>query len=250
MNILEIKNISVEINGKRILEDINLSVHKGETVLFFGPNGSGKTTLLMTIAGIPEYEVVDGEIILNSKNITSMDVDKRVKLGLGIGFQAPPEIVGVKLGDMIKICSGKRPDDELSEDELRLIEKFELKGFINRDINLGFSGGEKKRAEILQLLAMKPKILLLDEPDSGVDVESLRLIGKEIQKYLDENDASALIITHHGDILEYVNAEYAYVVVDGKIWCRGDPERIHKNILKKGYRGCVKCQLRHQMEEC
>ncbi len=249
MNSLEVENLSVKVGGKKILDDINLHVPEGETSILFGPNGSGKTTLLMTIAGLPDYKVTKGIIRLNGKDITNIDVDERAKLGLGVGFQLPPEIIGVKLKDMIKICVGKKPDEELGKRENELIDKFNLRNFVDRDINLGFSGGEKKRAEILQLLAMKPRMLLLDEPDSGVDVESLKLITKELRKYLDESKASAVIITHHGDILDYLNAESACVMVDGGVWCRGKPETIYKEILERGYRKCADCHDRHPEED-
>ncbi|OYT53261.1 MAG: Fe-S cluster assembly ATPase SufC [Candidatus Altiarchaeales archaeon ex4484_2] len=248
MNTLEIENLSVEVGGKKILKDITLHLPGGETMVFFGPNGSGKTTLMLTIAGMPEYKVTDGKIVFNGEDITSMKVDERAKRGLGVGFQLPPEIIGVKLRDMVKICGGKNPREDLTREESELIERFNLGDFINRDLNSGFSGGERKRAEMLQLLAMKPVMLLLDEPDSGVDVGSLRLVGRELQNYLDSSGASALIITHHGNILEHIKAETACVMMDGRIWCRGDPGEIYDNILEKGYRGCVECEIRHPGE--
>ncbi len=248
MNILEIENLSVEVGGKKILRDIKLHIPEGGTMVFFGPNGSGKTTLMLTIAGMPDYKVTRGKIVFNGEDITSLEVDERAKLGLGLGFQLPPEIIGVKLRDMIKICAGKKPGEDLSGDESELINRFNLGDFIGRDINLGFSGGEKKRAEMLQLLAMKPMMLLLDEPDSGVDVESLKLVGRELQNYLESSGASALIITHHGSILEHINAETACVLMDGRIWSRGDPKEIYASIVEKGYRGCVECEIRHAEE--
>ena len=249
MNILELENLSVEVEGKRILEDINLHLPEKSTMLFFGPNGSGKTTLLLTIAGMPGYNITSGSITLNGVDITSLDVDERARLGIGTGFQLPPEITGVKLRDMIKICAGGRPGDDLTKEERNLIKRFKLDDFINRDINLGFSGGEKKRAEMLQMMALKPKLLLLDEPDSGVDVESLKLIGRELQKYLKASGASAFIITHHGDILEHLDSKYACVLMDGRIWCRGNPREIYDTILARGYRECAECHVRHPMED-
>ncbi|MEA1924362.1 MAG: Fe-S cluster assembly ATPase SufC [Candidatus Altiarchaeota archaeon] len=245
MNILEIENLSVEVGGKKILKDITLHIPEGGVMIFFGPNGSGKTTLMLTIAGMPDCKVTGGKILFNGEDITFLGVDERAKMGLGLGFQLPPEIIGVKLGDMIKICGGKNPAEDLTQEESELIKRFNLLDFIRRDINHGFSGGERKRAEMLQLLAMKPMMLLLDEPDSGVDVESLKLIGRELQNYLDSSGASALIITHHGNILEHIKAEAACVMMDGRVWCRGDPHEIYANILEKGYRGCIECEMRH-----
>lgn len=135
----------------------------------------------------------------------------------------------------------KTPKEEFTDAEKRLIDKFNLKDLLERDVNLDFSGGEKKRAEILQLLLMKPHLLLLDEPDSGVDVESLKLIGEEIQKYVQKNKASALVITHQGDILEYLKARKACVLLDSTIHCHNKPEVILADIHRKGYRECVKC---------
>lgn len=244
MNILEIKDLHVKVENKEILNGIKLEIPKGETSVIFGPNGSGKTTLLMSILGIPGYEVTNGRIIFDGKDITSSDVNERSKLGLSLGFQQPPEITGVKLRDMLKICMGKKPDDDLSEEELKLVEKFKLTEFLDRDVNLGFSGGEKKRAETLQLLFMRSKLMLLDEPDSGVDIESLRLISKEIQDYISRTKSSALIITHHGQILEDIKAEKGCVLLDGKIACHGNPEEMLKNIIEKGYRACVECRKR------
>ena len=128
-------------------------------------------------------------------------VDERAQLGIIVSFQNPPEITGVKLGDLLKLCLSKTTSDEFSAEEMAQIEAFRLTSFLNRDVNLGFSGGERKRSEILQLIFLRPKLLLLDEPDSGVDVESLKMISTEIQKYIEATGASALIITHKGDIL-------------------------------------------------
>ncbi len=239
--ILEVRDLSVEINKRKTLEGINIGIEKGQIYVLFGPNGSGKTSLLMTIMGFPGYKVKKGGIFFDGQEITKKTVDERARLGIGIGFQLPQDIRGVKLRDLLKICAGKKPNEELSPEEEALVEKFNLKDLLDRDVNLDFSGGEKKRAEMLQLLLMKPKLLLLDEPDSGVDLESLKLIGEEIQAYVKKNKASAFVITHQGYILEYLKAERACVLLDSAIHCRNKPEAILENIRKKGYRECVKC---------
>ncbi|MBU4266655.1 MAG: Fe-S cluster assembly ATPase SufC [Candidatus Altiarchaeales archaeon] len=244
MNVLEVKDLRVTVEDKVILNGVDMEVGEGQVNVLFGPNGSGKTSLMMSIVGLPGYKIKGGKILFKEKNIASMDVNERVKLGIGVAFQLPPEIVGVKLRDMLKICAGKKPDEELGREELKLVEKFRMTEFLDRDINLGFSGGEKKRAEILQLLLMKPKLLLMDEPDSGVDIESLRLISKEIQDYLESSGASALIITHQGEILENIEAEHGCVMLDGKVMCQGKPKEILKDITEKGYRKCVSCRER------
>jgi Fe-S cluster assembly ATP-binding protein len=178
-------------------------------------------------------------------DITEKSVDERAKLGMIVGFQNPPEITGVKLGDLLKLCLGKTVTDEFSAEELEQIEAFRLTSFLNRDVNVGFSGGERKRSEILQLIFLKPKLLLLDEPDSGVDVESLKLIANQIQRYVEKSGSSTLIITHKGDILDYINAKYGCVLLDGKIHCFSNPKRIYADIKSKGYEECVKCQERN-----
>jgi len=239
--ILQVKNLSVEINKRKTLEGINIDIEKGQIYVLFGPNGSGKTSLLLTLMGFPGYKVKAGSISFDGNDITQKTVDERARLGLGIGFQQPQEIRGVKLIDILRICAGKKPDQDLSSEEKALVEKFNLTYLLDRDVNLDFSGGEKKRAEMLQLLLMKPKLLLLDEPDSGVDLESLKLVGEEIQKYVEKNDASALVITHQGYILEYLKAERACVLLDNSIHCHNKPEVILEDIRRRGYRECVKC---------
>ena len=245
MNILEIKGLSVEIGGKLILSNINLNVASGESNMLFGPNGSGKSTLLNTILGMPDYEVVGGSIIFDGRDVTNLSIDEHARMGIGFGFQQPPEVVGVKLEDILKVCEGTARDKELSNEAKELVERLDMQKYLYRDVNVGFSGGERKRAEVLQLLIMKPKLLLLDEPDSGVDVESLGLIAGEIQKYLTKNNASALIITHHGHILEHIKAQRACVLMNKIIYCYNKPKKIFRNIKEKGYQGCTKCQKRN-----
>jgi len=244
MKLLEVKDLKVKVENKIILNDISLSLKANESYIMFGPNGSGKTTLVNAIMGIPLYEIVSGKIMFMGEDITKKTVDERSKLGISIGFQNPPEITGVKFSDLLKLCLGKDPKDKFSEGEKKLIEAFKLTGFLDRDINVDFSGGERKRAEILQMIFLKPKLLLLDEPDSGVDVESLKLIGKEIQRYVENTGSSALIITHKGDILDYIKAKYACVLLEGKSHCFANPKRIYENIKRCGYEECLTCQKR------
>ncbi len=244
MNILEIKDLKVRVENKVILYNINLSLKAKESYIMFGPNGSGKTTFINAIMGIPTYEVVSGKIAFMGRDITEKGVDERSKLGISVGFQHPPEITGVKLSDLLKLCLGKDSTDGFSEKEKELIEAFNLTEFLDRDINVGFSGGERKRAEVLQMIFLKPKLLLLDEPDSGVDVESLKLIASEIQRYVESTKSSTLIITHKGDILEHIKAKYACVLLEGKIHCFADPKRIYEKIKRSGYKECVICQER------
>jgi len=244
MDMLEVKGLSVKVEGKLILKNVTFSLKQGVSHILFGPNGSGKTTLISTLMGLPGYEVTSGKVLFMGQDITNMSVDERANLGIVVSFQNPPEITGVKLGDLLKLCLGKSTSDEFSAEEQNQIKTFKLTDFLNRDINVGFSGGERKRSEILQLIFLRPKLLLLDEPDSGVDVESLRLIAIEIQRYTESSGASALIITHKGDIMEHVKAGYGCILLDGQFHCFTEPMGIYEDIKKLGYEGCVACRIR------
>jgi Fe-S cluster assembly ATP-binding protein len=244
MDMLEVRGLSVKVEGKLILKDMSFSLKESVSHILFGPNGSGKTTLISTLMGLPGYEVVSGKILFRGVDITNKGVDERAKLGMIVSFQNPPEITGVKLGDLLKLCLGKSETDEFNTEETRQIEAFRLTSFLNRDTNVGFSGGERKRSEILQLIFLKPKLLLLDEPDSGVDVESLRMIANEIQRYIERSGSSALIITHKGDILEYVKAEYGCILLEGQFHCFTNPMSIYDDIKRVGYEQCVACRRR------
>ena len=161
-----------------------------------------------------------------------------------MSFQNPPEITGVKLGDLLKLCLGKSMKDDFSTEETAKIDAFKLTNFLNREVNVGFSGGERKRSEILQLIFMKPKLMLLDEPDSGVDVESLKLIANEIERYVESSGSSTLIITHKGDILEYIKANYGCILLEGQFHCYTNPMHIYEDIKNMGYEQCVACRRR------
>lgn len=248
-NLLEIKNLHVNVGGKNILHGIDLTIRKGETHVVFGPNGGGKTTLLMTIMGFPRYEITDGSIFFKGQDITNMPLDERARLGIGISLQRPPVVRGVKTRDLVAAClkNGEEEKDTIIDE---LAKKTNLTDFLDRDINHGFSGGEIKRSEMMQLLAQNTDLALLDEPESGVDLENIALIGDLINLLLDkrhpmtERQRSGLIITHTGHILDYVNARTGYVLCGGRIACEGDPHEILESIKTKGYRACVSCQRR------
>jgi Fe-S cluster assembly ATP-binding protein len=242
MNILEVKNLIVKVEDKIILNGINVILQEKESYIMFGPNGSGKTTLINAIMGLQPYEVASGKIIFMGEDITQKTVDERAKRGISMGFQYPPEITGIKLSDLLKLCLGKDLEDNFNEDERNLIKVFNLNDFMDRNINVGFSGGERKRSELLQMIFLKPRLLLLDEPDSGVDVESLKLISNEVQRYIENSGSSALIVTHKGDILDYIKSEHACVILDSKIHCFRDPKNIYKRIKSAGYDECVTCE--------
>ena len=203
-NLLEIRDEWVEVDGKEVLKGITLSIPVGETHVIFGKNGSGKTSLLMTIMGFPAYKVKHGEIIFKGENITHLPPYERAKRGIGIMFQRPPTIKGVKLRDILKLCAR---DNNVKIEEL--VQTFGFENFLDREVNKGFSGGELKKSELLQLLVQNPDLVLLDEPESGVDMENMQLIGVMIKKLLQKDipkkprTKSGLIITHTGFILEY-----------------------------------------------
>jgi len=246
-NMLEIKQLTVAIEGKEILHDVNLSIKTGETQVLFGPNGSGKTTLLMTIMGFPKYQITKGTIFFKGRDITSLPLDERARMGIGMSFQRPPVVRGVKTRDMVAACLGAETQEEKIN---QLAAKTDLADFLNREINYGFSGGEIKRSELMQLLAQKPELALLDEPESGVDLENIALIGELINELLEKDcpivdrKCMGLIITHTGHILDYVNARTGYVMCSGTIGCEADPHEILKTIKERGYDECIRCMVR------
>jgi len=241
---LELKQLTVAVEGKEILKDVTLNIGTGETHALFGPNGSGKTTLLMAIMGFPKYQITKGTIVFKNKDITRLPLDERSRLGIGMSFQRPPIVRGVKTRDMVTASLGDKEDKATVD---RLAEKANMGEFLDREINYGFSGGEVKRSELMQLLAQRPELTLLDEPESGVDLVNIALIGELINELLDKSchirtrKCMGLIITHTGHILDYVNARTGYVMLDGRIVCKGDPHEILATIKEKGYEECAKC---------
>ena len=246
--LLEIENLAVEVAGKRVLKNINLSIDEGETHVLLGPNGAGKSTLFLTILGFPQYNVVNGTIKFKGQDITNLSTAERVQLGIGVSFQTPPSIRGVSVRDLLKIESHQDMDEELNPRMKELANQLKFSDeFLDRDVNFGFSGGEVKRSEILQLLAQMPDFTMFDEPDSGVDIENVELIASEIGTLLDKDKPqrnrvrSGLLITHLGYILNFVSADKAHVLMDGKISCSGNPTEILEDIRKNGFNGCVEC---------
>ena len=246
--LLEIENLAVEVAGKRVLKGVNLSIDEGETHVLLGPNGAGKSTLFLTILGFPQYDVVEGSIKFKGQDITELTTAERVQLGLGVSFQTPPAIRGVSVRDLLKIESHQDMDEDLNPRMKALADQLKFSDeFLDRDVNLGFSGGEVKRSEILQLLAQMPDFTMFDEPDSGVDIENVELIASEIGTLLDKDKPqrsrkrSGLLITHLGYILNFVSADKAHVLIDGVISCSGNPSEILEDIRKNGFNGCVEC---------
>ncbi len=240
---LEIKNLAVSVENKEIIHDVSLTIRDGETHVLFGPNGAGKSTLLMAIMGFPKYNITRGSIHFKGKDITHLSVDERARLGIGMSFQRPPVVRGVRTRDMVAACLKAGDGDTIES----LAEQADLTDFLDRDINYGFSGGEIKRSELMQLLAQKPELTLLDEPESGVDLVNIALIGKLMNSLLEkacpipERHCMGLIITHTGHILDYVNARTGYVMCDGMISCEGDPHEMLATIREGGYNACITC---------
>ena len=218
-----------------ILKNINLSINNGEAMVLFGPNGSGKSTLIKAIMGFEGYRVTGGEIIFKKEKLNSLPIEERVKLGLGVMYQHPPKIRGVKLAQVAHYLSKDKNKVQAMADRLLLKEHLE------REINVGFSGGEMKRSELFQLLLQDPDLLLLDEPESGVDLENVCNMGQVLNEYLKKEGKSTLMITHTGYILDYVQAKRGCVMMEGNFWCVGEPKEMFEAIRQSGYDRCREC---------
>jgi Fe-S cluster assembly ATP-binding protein len=226
---LGIQNLHVRIEEREILRGLNLTVRKGETHALMGPNGSGKSTLANTIMGNPTYEVTEGKILFNGEDMTEADPDERARAGLFMAFQYPATIPGVSVANFLRMAVNAKREDPIKVKEFgkMLGENMELlridRAFTSRYLNEGFSGGEKKRAEILQLAMLKPEIAVLDETDSGLDIDALRIVSDGVNA-LRGPEMGSLIITHYTRILEYVKPEFVHIMLDGRIVREGGPE--------------------------
>ena len=232
--LLEVKNLHVDVEDKQILHGVNLEIGKGETHVLMGPNGTGKSTLGYALMGNPRYTVREGEIWFDGKNITDEAVNERAKAGIFLSFQNPLEVPGVTLSSFIRNAleqkTGKRIRLWDFKKELeRTMEILQMDpSYAERDLNVGFSGGEKKKAEILQLLMLKPSLAILDETDSGLDVDAVRTVSAGIEEYQKNCKRSLLIITHSTKILESLTVDYTHVMVEGKIIETGDASLVDK----------------------
>ena len=230
--LLEVKNLHVDVEDKQILHGVNLEIGKGETHVLMGPNGTGKSTLGYALMGNPRYTVREGEIWFDGKNITEEAVNERA--GIFLSFQNPLEVPGVTLSSFIRNAleqkTGKRIRLWDFKKELeRTMEILQMDpSYAERDLNVGFSGGEKKKAEILQLLMLKPSLAILDETDSGLDVDAVRTVSAGIEEYQKNCKGSLLIITHSTKILESLTVDYTHVMVEGKIIETGDASLVDK----------------------
>ncbi|HEX5670866.1 MAG TPA: ABC transporter ATP-binding protein [Sulfuricurvum sp.] len=239
-SVLDISALHVTVDNKNIINGVNLTIKKGEVHILFGPNGSGKSTLLSAIMQLPGYSLTQGSIHIHGTDTIGLTTDAIANLGVGMSFQHPPKIKGVTLGRFLK--SINRADD-LDQ----ALKALNMESFLTRELNVGFSGGELKRAEILKLYAQSPDLLLIDEPESGVDIENIAVISNMINTMLQKGSPiaarkrSALIITHTGHILNTIHADVGHVFMNGKIICTGNPMDIMEDIKQHGFSGCVQC---------
>jgi Fe-S cluster assembly ATP-binding protein len=241
MDALEIKNLSASVADIPILKDFNLTIPKGEVHAIMGPNGSGKSTLAKVISGHPEYEVQEGEVHLDGQNILEMEADERARAGLFLAFQYPSEIQGVTIANFLRAAVQARlPDGE----EIDAVEYYEQlyaemdklgmdRKFTARSVNDGFSGGEKKRNEILQMAMLKPKYAVLDETDSGLDIDALKIVSEGVNQ-LRGPERGFLVITHYQRLLNYIVPDHVHVMVEGRIIRSGGKELAHQ-LEDKGY---------------
>lgn len=239
MNLLEVRGLKTEAGGKPILKGVDLTIRKGEVHLIMGPNGAGKSTLAGTLIGNPVYEITEGDLLFEGEELAEMSVDERARLGIFLSFQYPEEIPGLSVEDFLRSAkeavSGEK--QTLLGFRRMLAEKMqELSidpSYAKRHLNVGFSGGEKKKNEILQLSVLSPKLAILDETDSGLDVDATRIVFESVQK-LKREDSSLLIITHYDKVLDYIRPDVVHIMMDGKICVTGGGELVEE-IQKNGF---------------
>ncbi len=240
--LLSVKDLHASVEDKEILKGINLEVGEGEIHVIMGPNGAGKSTLGNVLMGHPHYEATGGEVTFGGLDLLEESVEKRAKAGLFLTFQNPVEVPGVTLSDFLRTALEKRMDKHISVFAFKKIlkEKMDLldmdPSYAQRELNVGFSGGEKKKAEILQLLMLNPRLAILDETDSGLDVDAVRTVSKGVEEFMKDKTKSLLIITHSTRILEALHVDYTHVLVDGKIVKTGDASLVEE-INSLGFEG-------------
>ncbi len=237
---LEIKDLHVSVDDKEVVKGVSIMVNDGELHVIMGPNGSGKTTLAKAIMGHPQLRVTKGDILVDGKSILGMKVNERAKLGLFLQFQNPVEIEGLGLLNFLNTARGALTDKPLQFKEFMSEVKdsskaLELKeDMIGRSLNHGFSGGEKKKAEVLQMRVLKPKISILDEPDSGLDVDAVRIVAKNVEAMRQERKMGLIVITHYSRILNYMQPQFIHIMKEGKMVKEGGSELAHE-VESKGY---------------
>jgi len=239
-NQLEIRNLHVRTEDREILRGVDLVVRRGELHALMGPNGSGKSTLANTIMGHPDYEVTEGEILFDGTNLVELAPHERAKMGLFLAFQYPVAIPGVSVANFLRMALNARREEPIKMKDFtaRLSRAVELldvdRSFTSRHLNDGFSGGEKKRAEILQMAMLEPEIAVLDETDSGLDIDALRTVAEGVGRLHAEQGLGVLVITHYQRILDYVKPEFVHVMMDGRIVMEGGGELVER-LEREGY---------------
>lgn len=239
-NLLEVKDLSVSIEEGEILHDVNLHIGRGETHVLMGPNGAGKSTLGNTLMGNPTYHVTAGQILFDGEDITRASADARARAGMFMSFRNPLEVPGLSLESFIRSALRQKTGKNVKllayrkqlEETMKLLQMDE--SYAERDLNVGFSGGEKKKAEILQMLMLSPKLAILDETDSGLDVDAVRTVSKGIEEYHKRSDGALLIITHSTKILEALHVDYTHVLVKGTLVTTGGAELVER-INEQGF---------------
>lgn len=240
MILLDVQNISVSVDEKTVLKNLNLKIGEGETHVLMGPNGAGKSTLGNALMGNPVYTLDGGKIIFEGQDLTGESTDKRARAGMFLSFQNPLEVPGISLESFIRSSIQQRTGERVKlfqfqkelQKNMRLLNMDE--SYAKRDLNVGFSGGERKKSEILQLLMLKPKFAILDETDSGLDVDAVRTVSKGVEEYQKNQNGGLLIITHSTRILESLHVDYTHVLVKGQIVKTGDGSLVEE-INEKGF---------------
>ena len=240
MNSLKIENLTVEVAGKTILKEFNLEIKSGEIHVIMGPNGTGKSTLTKVIMGDSNYKIIEGNIYYNDKLINDLPVNERAKLGIFLGMQMPLAIEGVSNADFLRSALRAKEGNNFKllpfvNEVDKFIEKLKMdKDMLNRNVNDGFSGGERKKNEILQMCVLKPDVVLLDEIDSGLDVDSLKIVGEHVMDYYNDRKPAILLVTHYQRLLDYITPDYIHIMSGGKIVKSGD-KSLALDIEKYGF---------------
>lgn len=244
--LLEVSGLRVSVEGKELLKGVDLAVGRREVVAVMGHNASGKTTLALTLAGFPQYKVTAGKILFEGKDVTGLSIDERARMGIALAFQAPPAIRGIKLGNVISLAGGVNPWTPRPGDDLALPEKMlemvrlDPERYASRELNVGFSGGERKRSELAQIFAMGARLMVLDEPDSGVDIDSLKIVGNSLKEYFEAKECSIMIITHHRHILQYMRPTRIHIMSEGRVAVTGGYDELMPRIEEMGYERLLK----------